>query len=40
MVVVMRPGTAREDIAKLAAELEQLNLKVSITEGQDRKSVV
>ena len=33
MVVVMKPRTAREDIDRLAAELEQLNLKVSITEG-------
>lgn len=34
MVVVMKPNTAKEDIAKLAAELEQLDLKVSITEGR------
>ena len=33
MVVVMKPNASKEDIAKLAAELEQLNLKVSITEG-------
>ena len=33
MVVVMKPNTARADIEKLAGELEQLNLKVSITEG-------
>ncbi|MEA4814792.1 MAG: 3-deoxy-7-phosphoheptulonate synthase [Oscillospiraceae bacterium] len=33
MVVVMKAGTSREDIAKLAAELSELNLQVSITEG-------
>ena len=33
MVVVMKPGTAREDIQALAAQLEQLDLQVSITEG-------
>ncbi len=33
MVVVMKPRTAKEDILRLAAELEQLNLQVSITEG-------
>ena len=33
MVVVMKPNTAKEDILRLASELEQLNLKVSITEG-------
>ena len=33
MVVVMKPHTAKEDILRLAAELEQLNLQVSITEG-------
>ena len=33
MVVVMKPNASKEDIAKLAAELEQLDLKVSITEG-------
>ncbi len=33
MIVVMKPNTGREDIAKLVAELEQLHLNVSITEG-------
>ena len=33
MVVVMKPNASKEDITKLAAELEQLDLKVSITEG-------
>lgn len=33
MVVVMKPGTARADIDRLSAELEELNLEVSITEG-------
>lgn len=33
MVVVMKPGTSREDIAKLTAELSELNLQVSVTEG-------
>ena len=33
MVVVMKPHTNKEDIDRLAAELEGLNLKVSITEG-------
>jgi 3-deoxy-7-phosphoheptulonate synthase len=33
MVVVMKPGTSREDINRLAAELSELNIKVSVTEG-------
>lgn len=33
MVVVMKAGTSREDIAKLAAELSELKLQVSVTEG-------